>query len=63
MYEVLGCVYICVCVCVPACVPQWPPLVIIGDKIESSVFCVVTVIFYLAPMHSGGLKTSTYSCI
>ena len=47
-------------VCV--CVPQWPPLVIIGDKIESNVFCVVIVIFYLVPMHSGGLETSTYCC-
>ena len=50
------------CVCVCACVPQWPPVVIIGDKIESIVFCVVIVIFYLDPMHSGGLKTSTYYC-
>jgi len=31
-----------------ACVPHWPPVVIIGDKIESSVFCVVIVIFLLS---------------
>lgn len=47
MYELLDSVYICLSVCVCVCmrVPHWPPLVIIGDKIESIVFCVVIVIF------------------